>query len=192
MTKVQLRAGQRLRPGNALHGLPAALPDQHSTRRARRSTAIRRKPNWRRSFMRGFAQGGMDQALKESGKTIGDAIRACLAEPAFRAEIDRITAERLAAAEHKLVDALWRRFDKADEAADKSALAIWQALTDEKRRPAPRSEAPGPAVRRGRRADPAKRAAIARKVAEEAAEFNRVLEMVRKRLAAVEQKTGKA
>jgi hypothetical protein len=142
--------------------------------------------------MRGLAQGGIDQALEESGKTIGDAIRACLAEPAFRAEIDRITAERLAAAEHKLVDALLRRLDKADEAGDKSALAIWQALTDEKRRPGTRAEALGPAVRRGRRADPAERAALARKVAQETEEFDKLLEAVRKRLAAVEQRTGEA
>lgn len=192
MTKVQLRAGQRLRPGNALHGLPTALPGQHNGRRGRHVAGVPRRPDWRRSFMRGLAQGGIDQALEESGKTIGDAIRACLAEPAFRAEIDRITAERLAAAEHKLVDALLRRLDKADEAGDKSALAIWQALTDEKRRPGTRAEAPGPAERRGRRADPAERAALARKVAQETEEFDKLLEAVRKRLAAVEQRTGEA
>lgn len=142
--------------------------------------------------MRGLAEGGIDEALVASGKTIGDAIRVCLADPDFRAEIDRITAERLAAAEHKLVDALLRRLDKADDAGDRAALAIWQALTDEKRRPAGRAEAPGPAARKGRRPDPAERAAAARKAAQEAEEFNQLLEVVRKRLAVVESRNDEA
>lgn len=147
---------------------------------------------WQRRFVRGFAEGGMDLALVRTGKTLGDAVLACLDDPDFRAELDRISAERLAAAGHKLVDLLLRRLEGADEGTEKAALAIWQQLTDEKRRPAARTESTRPAARRQRHTIPAERAAAAQKAVRQAEDFRQLLEVIRKRLAAAEQKSAGA
>lgn len=134
----------------------------------------------------------MAVALERSGKTIGDAVLACLQDPDFRSQLDRITAERLAAAEHKLVDLLLKRLDGPDESVEKSALAIWQLLTDEKRRPAGRAETARPTGRRSRRAISAHAAENGQKAVKAAEEFNRLLDVIRKRLDVAERSTDPA
>lgn len=134
----------------------------------------------------------MSVALERSGKTIGDAVLACLQDPDFRSQLDRISAERLAAAEHKLVDLLLRRLDGPDESVEKSALAIWQLLSDDKRRPAGRAEAGRATAPRSRRAIAGNAADNGQKAAKAAEEFNRLLEVIRKRLDAAERSTDPA
>jgi hypothetical protein len=130
----------------------------------------------------------MDVALAQSGLSAGDAILACLDDPQFRAQLERISAERLAAAEHKLVDWLWRRLSGPDEGMEKSVVAIWQSLSDEKRRTTSRPEVPAaPPARKARRGIPAGHAEAARKTRQEAEDFHRLLEVIRTRLAAAEK-----
>ena len=139
--------------------------------------------------MLGYAQGGVEQGLAKAGKTFGDAILACLHDPDFRAEVDRITAQRLAAAEHKLVDVLLRRLDGPADGIEKSVLSILQILTAEKRAPAS-ADAARPARQRSRQAVPAGRAETAIRMAKQAQDFRQLLASIRTRLAEAEQQAA--
>lgn len=190
MAKLQIPADFGLRPGSCRLVQFVSPPRCRHHRSARRRVVDgRRQRSWQPGFIHGFAQGGLDVALEQSGLTDGEALLACLDDPTFRVRLDRISAERLAACERRLVDILWRRLNGPDEGIEKSVLAVWQCLSDEKRRVAARLD-PQPSVppaRKARRGIPSGRAETAHKAAKEAEEFHQLLEVIRKRLAAAEQ-----
>jgi hypothetical protein len=130
----------------------------------------------------------MDVALARFGKDLGDAVLACLDDPAFRLELEQISTERLAAAEHKLVDLLLRRLDGPDEGVEKAALSLWQLLRDDRRRTSAPAAGPKPLAPKAQRASPSERQAAGQRAATRAEDFNQLLEVVRARLAAAEER----
>lgn len=129
----------------------------------------------------------MALGLSRSGKGIGETILAWLADPDFRHEVERISAERLATAEHKLVDLLLTELDRED--GGKTALSIWGHLKDDRRRASASAAVPKPASRRARHVVSPERAAAAQRAAARAAEFRQLLEVIQSRLAAAESAT---
>jgi hypothetical protein len=86
----------------------------------------------------------MEAACRVTEVQIGSAVSARVADSTFGQAVDRIGTERLATAEVMMIDLLLQRLaetrdDKEkDKDKDKAVLALWQALREDRRRPAGR------------------------------------------------------
>jgi hypothetical protein len=166
-----------------------ALRDSMSARKRRRRTAgaVRRRARWQGPFLTALATNGMSAALHTTGVPLGDAVSARLADPAFRQAVERIGIERLAAAELMLIDLLLERFDGPDDGKEKSVLALWQALREDRRRPAGRPEPARPAGRAARADITPERAEAARAAVARVAEAGKLLDAIKARLVDAEE-----
>lgn len=192
MAKVPEPARTWLRPAPARSCCIATQPGgPPPRRRARRRTSTSTKGRWQGQFLLGFAQGGVECGLRQSGKDFGDAILAWLADPSFRQQVERISAGRMAAAEHKLIDLLLSRLADGEDGAEKSALSIWQQLKDDRRRSVATAEATKPVGRRQRHVISPERAEAAQRAIARAEEFQKLLTVIRARLADAEAATGR-
>jgi hypothetical protein len=122
---------------------------------------------------------------------LGEAVAERARNDGFRQAIDRVGVERLASAELMIVDLLIEQLLKPAEGKEKSVLALWQALKDEKRRTVGPAEPAKPSGRKPRHAISAERAAGAERSNARAAELDRLLAVVRQRLESAEQQDPK-
>ncbi len=130
-------------------------------------------------------------ALAETGIGLGDAVSERARDSGFRQAIDRVSAERLASAELMIIDWLIEQLRAPSDGREKSILALWQALKDEKRRPAASAEPAKQSARKPRHAISPERAAGAERSNARAAELDRLLAVVKERLEAAEQQDPK-
>lgn len=87
----------------------------------------------------------MEAACRLAEVQIGTAVSARVADSAFGQAVDRIGTERLATAEVMMIDLLLQRLAETrdDRDRDKAVLALWQALREDRRRPAARPASGG-------------------------------------------------
>lgn len=116
---------------------------------------------WRRLFLDGLLD-GTDAACEAAGVKLSQALATRLKDRRFRAAWDAATTERLTAAESRLLDGLLRTLEPKKPGGvpelDKTALAAWRDMRDERRRGAAGSVPEG----RGGTREPAAAAARAR------------------------------
>lgn len=158
----------------------------------------------------------MDAACRVTDVSMGHAISARVEDSTFGQAVDRVGSERFATAEIMMIDLLLERLagpmtDK-DKDKDKAVIQLWQALREERRRPAGRlasggaaAAGPGPGLPasagpvssgQGKQAAAKEAAAAvatctAEAATERAAEIARLISAVEARLRAAEAEDGK-
>jgi len=156
-----------------------------------------RRADWQAHFLGELADGGMEAACRVTEVEFGSAVSARIADLTFGQAVDRIGTERLATAEVMMIDLLLQRLaetrdDKEmDKDKDKAVLALWQALREDRRRPAARP-ASGGARKQGADKEPAADAETgpAAATTERAIELARLMADVETRLLAAEADKG--
>lgn len=135
----------------------------------------------------------MDAACLATEVQIGQAVSARVEDTTFGQAVDRIGTERLATAEVLMIDLLLQRLaeSKTDKEKDKAVLALWQALREDRRRPAGRPAAGGAQKQAVEKETAATAGASPADAADErAAEIARLIAAVEARLAAAEAGEG--
>jgi hypothetical protein len=136
----------------------------------------------------------MEAACRVTEVEIGSAVSARVADSTFGQAVDRIGTERLATAEVMMIDLLLQRLAETrdDKEKDKAVLALWQALREDRRRPAARPAVVGGAQKQAAEKEAAANAGAgpADAATERAAELARLIAAVEARLVAAEGDKG--